>query len=108
MVRASASDFPISESAAIRFYLAGNEADPGMHRLTMDEGNAGSNRWAAVPMGALVLAGFDDIANQIVSYEIETNDELELFRTDQAEFELQQQRNRFSRHYASLADGYQR
>jgi len=34
----SASDFPIPEGKAIRFYLAGGETDPSVHRLTPDDG----------------------------------------------------------------------
>jgi uncharacterized protein len=74
----SASDFPIPESKAIRFYLASGGTDSNTHRLTRADGNTGSNRWAAVPMGALVTAGFDEVANQILSYETVADDDLEL------------------------------
>jgi putative CocE/NonD family hydrolase len=74
----SATNFPIPESKAIRFHLASSGADSSTHRLTLADGNAGSNRWAAVPMGALVTAGLDEVANQILSYETAVDDDLEL------------------------------
>lgn len=65
----SASDFPISESEPVRFYLKSAGADEVMHRLTTNAVEAGSNRWAAVPLGGIVTPGFDEVANQIISFE---------------------------------------
>ncbi|NGM88602.1 CocE/NonD family hydrolase [Parapusillimonas sp. SGNA-6] len=65
----AAADFPIPNSELTRFYLATGGADDVMHRLTDNAGETGSNRWAAVPLGAVVTAGFDEVANQILSFE---------------------------------------
>jgi uncharacterized protein len=74
----NATDFPIPESEATRFYLASSGADASTHRLTNDERNDGSNRWAAIPLGALVTAGFDEVDNQILTYESTIGDDVEL------------------------------
>lgn len=65
----AAADFPIPDSEPVRFYLASAGADDVMHHLTGSAGETGSNRWAAVPLGAIVTAGFDEVANQLVSFE---------------------------------------
>src|SRR5690606_36917530 len=65
----TASDFPIPESKPVRFYLESTGADKAMHRLTTNAVVAGSNRWAAVPLGGIVTPGFDEVANQIISFE---------------------------------------
>ena len=49
-----------------------------MHRLTRDPQQGGQNRWAAVPLGATVCAGFDEVTNQILSYEMSLDEEIEL------------------------------
>jgi predicted acyl esterase len=49
-----------------------------MHKLTLHDGEVGSNRWAAVPLGAIVTAGFDEVANQILSFETDIEQDIEL------------------------------
>ncbi|MCU1322998.1 MAG: Acyl esterase [Acidobacteriaceae bacterium] len=76
----TATDFPIPESVAERFYLAAGgegDADAAMHHLSREDDETGSNRWAATPLGAIVTAGFDEVANQIASYEMTMTEETE-------------------------------
>jgi uncharacterized protein len=65
----TAAEFPIPGSAPERFYPASDGADVAMHRLSSKDHETGTNRWAATPLGAIVTAGFDEVANQLVSYE---------------------------------------
>jgi hypothetical protein len=48
-----------------------------MHRLSRKDDETGSNRWAATPLGAIVTAGFDEVANQLASYEMIMTEETE-------------------------------
>ncbi len=73
----TAADFPIPGSVAERFYLGSGGADPAVHRLNGNDDETGSNRWAATPLGAIVTAGFDDVVNQVVSYEVVMNEDTE-------------------------------
>jgi len=73
----SAADFPIPGSAPERFYLASSGADPAVHRLSVKDDETGANSWAATPLGAIVTAGFDTVANQLVSYEAVMNEDTE-------------------------------
>jgi predicted acyl esterase len=73
----SAADFPIPGSAPEWFYLAASGADPAVHRLRVKDDETGANSWAATPLGAIVTAGFDTVANQLVSYEAVMNEDTE-------------------------------
>ena len=77
-VYGSADDWPLPGSTPIRLYLASNGADAETHRLAREPGQTGANRWAAVPLGATVAAGFDEVANQCLSYEMGVEEEIEL------------------------------
>jgi putative CocE/NonD family hydrolase len=72
-----AADFPIPGSAPVRYHLASNGGDAAIHRLTQRGDESGTNGWAAVPMGATVTAGFDEVANQLLSYEAVMDEEVE-------------------------------
>jgi hypothetical protein len=72
-----AEDWPLPGSEAIRFYPASNGADAAMHRLDRAPGE-GANRWAAAPFGAILVAGFDEVANQILSFELPVETQVEL------------------------------
>lgn len=72
-----ATNFPIPGNEPVRFYLASNGADVAMHRLGSESTEAGANRWAAVPKGATVVPGFDEVANQILSYETAIDTDVE-------------------------------
>jgi uncharacterized protein len=73
----TAAEFPIPRSAPERFYLASSGADPVVHRLSTRNDETGANRWAATPLGAIVTAGFDEVTNQLLSYETVMNEETE-------------------------------
>lgn len=64
-----AADFPIPGSRPVRFYLASGGADATIHRLSSKAHETGENCWAAVPKGATIVPGFDQVANQLLSYE---------------------------------------
>lgn len=66
---AGAADFPVPAATERHFYLASNGADAATHRLAEEPGQ-GENRWAAVPLGLPVLGGFDEVANQLLTYEL--------------------------------------
>ena len=74
----SAEDWPLPGSTPVRLFLASNGADAMTHRLTRELGQAGANRWAAVPLGATVTAGFGEVANERLSFEMPVEEELEL------------------------------
>ncbi|QIP05812.1 CocE/NonD family hydrolase [Bradyrhizobium symbiodeficiens] len=64
-----AGDFPVPDGEAVRFYPASNGADRAMHRLLTKPVQSGANHWAAVPYGAIVTPGFDEVANPILGFE---------------------------------------
>lgn len=74
----AAPGWPLPGSTAMRLHLAPNGADAAMHRLTRDPPQDGLNRWAAVPLGATLCAGFDEVANQVLGYEMAVDEEMEL------------------------------
>ena len=61
----------------MRLYPASNGADAATHRLERAPGE-GANRWAAVPFNAIVTPGFDEVANQILSFELPVETQIEL------------------------------
>jgi uncharacterized protein len=73
----SAADFPIPGCAPERFCLASSGADPAAHRLSAKDDETGANGWAATPLGAIVTAGFDEVVNQLVTYEAVMNEDAE-------------------------------
>jgi putative CocE/NonD family hydrolase len=73
-----AADFPVPGSELVRFYPASTGEDSRTHRLTSNDSESGANSWAAIPLGAAVTAGLDDVANQILTYEIDIREEVEL------------------------------
>jgi predicted acyl esterase len=58
--------------------LASSGADATTHRLTREPGEGGANRWAAIPLGATVCGGFDEVANQRLTFEMPVEEEMEL------------------------------
>lgn len=67
---ASAASFPIPGSEPVRLHLASCGADSATHALVADSARAsGSNSWAAVPLGAPLVGGFDEVANQTLIFE---------------------------------------
>jgi len=74
----TAPSWPIPGSTTVRLYLASSGPDGTPHRLVRDPEQDGINRWAAVPFGAVVCAGFGEVANQMLSYEMTVEEEMEL------------------------------
>ncbi len=74
----SAPDWPLPGSTALRLYPASNGADAATHRLDRAPGEGGTNRWAAVPLGAIVTAGLDEAENQRPTFELPVEEEMEL------------------------------
>jgi putative CocE/NonD family hydrolase len=77
-VYGSAEDWPLPESTPFRLYLASSGPDAATHRLTREPGEGGANQWAAVPLGATTCAGFDEVANQRLTFEMPVEEEMEL------------------------------
>jgi hypothetical protein len=76
----TAAEFPIPGSAPARFYLASGgvgEPDSAVHLLSPEDDETGTNRWGATPLGAIVTAGFDEVVNQLVSYEAVMKEDVE-------------------------------
>jgi predicted acyl esterase len=74
---ASARDFPIPESQSIRLYPSSNGADTAIHHLSEKVPDAGSNRWAAIPLGAPLIGGLGEVINQTLTYEMPIDEEVE-------------------------------
>ena len=73
-----ASDWPLPGSTAVRYFLASGGADAATHRIARGPDQSGSNRWAAVPLGAIVTAGFDQVVNERLTFEMTVDEEMEL------------------------------
>ena len=74
---AVAENFPVPGSEAMRLYLASVGDDSAVHGLA-DRPASGSNRWAAIPLGAPVLSGIDEVMNQQLVYEMRVDRMMEL------------------------------
>jgi uncharacterized protein len=66
---AGAASFPVPGSAPVRFYLVSGGDDRTTHALAREAPASGTNSWAAIPLGAPVLGGIDDVLNQTLVYE---------------------------------------
>ena len=75
---ASAEDWPLPGSRTLRLHLASGGDDAATHRLTREVGDGGANRWAAVPLGATVTGAFDEVANQLLTYQMTVPETMEL------------------------------
>ncbi len=64
-----AAAFPVPGSMPARFYLASGGEDRATHALAHEAPASGTNAWAAIPLGAPVLGGIDDVLNQTLVYE---------------------------------------
>ncbi len=65
-----APDWPLPGSTPLRLYPASSGAERRTHRLDSVPGGGGTNRWAAVPLGAIVTGGFDEVENQRLTFEL--------------------------------------
>jgi putative CocE/NonD family hydrolase len=73
-----AQNFPIPGSEPCRFYLASGGIDAATHALTRNPpADGGANSWAAIPIGVPVLGGFDEVANQMLTYEWRADEDVQ-------------------------------
>ncbi|GAA4903146.1 hypothetical protein EV188_1011166 [Actinomycetospora succinea] len=75
---AAAADFPPPDGEVVRLGLESAGADHETHRLTTGAAAAGASSWAAVPRGVPVLGGLDELANQLLTFELPVTEELHL------------------------------
>lgn len=64
-----AESFPVPDSAPVRFYPASTGEDRTIHRLAPIPPAEGSNSWVAIPLGAPVVGGLDEVTNQMLTFE---------------------------------------
>lgn len=74
---AGAAAFPIPGSIPARFHLASAGSDHAVHRLSPEVPLESTNSWAAVPIGVPVVGGFDEVANQTLTYELAIDKDVE-------------------------------
>jgi hypothetical protein len=74
----TAHDFPPAGGTLRRLYLGSAGADHVVHPLAGEPTGSGTNSWAAVPRGVPVLGGLDEVANQILTFELPVTQDLEL------------------------------
>ncbi len=73
------ADWPVPDSTPLRLHLASAGGDRETHLLTEAQGQPDTtNSWAAVPLGAIVSAGFDEVENQLLTFERVIEEETEL------------------------------
>jgi hypothetical protein len=75
---ATASTFPPDQGEVQRLYLGSAGADHLTHQLSAQPTAPGSNSWAAVPYGVPVLSGLDELANQILTFDLPITEDLQL------------------------------
>jgi uncharacterized protein len=76
----TATDFPIPGSEVVRLYptsLDGPGLDERLSLITNPSKASGVGAWAAVPIGAPVTAGFDEVEHQVVSYDLTVDEDTE-------------------------------
>ncbi|HET7413238.1 MAG TPA: CocE/NonD family hydrolase, partial [Pararhizobium sp.] len=72
-----AHDFPVPDGERVRFYPASAGPDGVIHTLATEAAAAGSNRWAAAPLGAPFIGGMDEVINQTLTYDFVVSEEIE-------------------------------
>ncbi len=73
------SDWPVPDSIPLRLHLASAGGDSETHLLKEAPGQPDkTNSWAAVPLGAIVSNGFDEVENQVLTFERVIEEETEL------------------------------
>jgi putative CocE/NonD family hydrolase len=74
----TSATFPPADGEVKRLYLGSAGADHVTHELSTEPTAAGSNRWAAVPYGVPILHGLDELANQILTFDMPVSEDLQL------------------------------
>jgi predicted acyl esterase len=75
---AGATAFPPAGGEFVRLHLGSGGADHAVHLLTDEPVADGRNSWAAVPPGVPVLPGLDDLAPQVLSFDLTVTDDVVL------------------------------
>ncbi|MEW6256629.1 MAG: CocE/NonD family hydrolase [Pseudomonadota bacterium] len=73
-----ATDFPVPQSRPLRLHLAAAGPDSATHHLQMEVPETASPSWVGVPPGAVLVGGFDDVANQMLTFEMTVDRPLHL------------------------------
>ncbi len=73
---AGAADFPVPDSRPLRLYPATSDAASGVLEATAPASSEAS--WVAVPPGAVLIGGFDEVANQTVTFDFPVDRPLHL------------------------------
>lgn len=66
----AAEDFPPTSGRVRQLFLGSGGEDAATHTLTDSPAATGQNSWAAVPIGVPVLGGLDEVANQMLTFEL--------------------------------------
>ncbi len=74
----AASDFPVPSARAWRLYPASAGDDTTTHSLSPSIAQNGSNSWAAVPLRAQTVGGFDKVINHTLCYELPVEESIQL------------------------------
>lgn len=77
---AGADSLPPVGSETIRLYLGAADGAPDheVHELSVDPSAEGTASWCAMPMGMPMPGGIEELANQVVSYELAVDEATEL------------------------------
>ena len=75
---AGAADFPVPRSRPLRLHPASAGSAAQTHRLQPAVPEAETPSWVAVPPGAILVGGFDDVANQLLTFEMAVDRPLHL------------------------------
>ena len=72
-----ATAFPIPGNEKVRYYLSSGGADAATHCLQPHVPEVGKNSWGAVPFGAIVPPELDEVANPVLTFEAEMEEDTE-------------------------------
>jgi uncharacterized protein len=75
---ASARSFPPPQARKLRLFLTSGGEDAATHMLSDTVPEGGHNRWAAVPRGAPMVGGMDQVVNQTLTYDMPVQQPTEL------------------------------
>jgi uncharacterized protein len=75
---AGATAFPPAGGEVRRLHLGLGSGDSGTHQLASELTAEGRSSWVAVPLGVPVLPGLDDLAPQVLSFDLPVTEDLQL------------------------------
>jgi uncharacterized protein len=75
----AATDFPLPGTTTTQFWLAPGDPSADTHSLGLTPPTrTGSETWAAIPIGAEVVGGLDEVINQTLTYDVTMEKDVEL------------------------------